>query len=482
MSKVLNVLYGFKSETIEKGITREITLRGYEVNSTLRSTKDLIREYIKSHPELDVAILKEYLDGGGKYTSRELSELTDDCDVRIVIVIGTEHRGKPEMRDYYASGILTALFSDGKFGANPDKLADLAVKGRTRRQAREYYHIEDVVPDHINLTYEQYRDNLKYLVDKRYGANVVDRFVTISNGLYPGQMGAFIDDLPDSVRDVLMQYGEFYDIAKKIYGLGYMRRKYKRPKIVKYALTKDAMLEKYAEDDEGVQEAPVVLTSVQSYKEADEPQKPEEVDAPEPEPESLESREENTKKAKKEKKGLFGRKKKDKESIFDEERNEELDDGPEEEDGLSTMRKEMAHGTNMAPPEDFVDLADEEIVYGEENNEEAAGDDEGSAYTDASYDDYETYEEAPQEEDYEEIAGDDIEETADIDSDAYISDEAGDMPEESEDSYEEAGNEIPEEKIAFEDVAEEPAQAEDAEEEIDYSKYSVEELMNMLGQ
>lgn len=240
--KTLNVLYAFKSETIERSITKEIMLRGYSVNGVMRTSKDLIKDYLKNHSEIDVVILKEYLDGGEVYSARELTELVDDVkNINVVIVLGTSHRGKAEMRDIYSAGILNAFFSDGKFGANPDKLAALACVGRTHREAREYYRINEVIPDHINLTYEGFLENYKYLIDNNRDVNIVNRFVKINQMLFPGQMGAFIDALPDNVKSVLMKYKEFYEIANKVYRLGYSRQKYKMPKDVKQGLSKEVI-------------------------------------------------------------------------------------------------------------------------------------------------------------------------------------------------------------------------------------------------
>lgn len=346
-TKYLNVLYGFKSEKIESSITKEITLRGYEVRSTMRTTKDLIKEYVNSHKELDVVILKEYLDGGGMYSPIELTELVDDAPptLNVVIVIATSHRGKAEMRELYAAGILNVYFSDGKFGANPDKLADLAVKTRTKRQAREYYHINEIVPDHINLSYEQFRDNYKYLVDNSMGVNIADRFVTIDKMLYPGQMGAFIDDLPDRVKDILLQYREFYDIANKCYRLGMAKQKYRVPKGIKKGVTKEGVLERFEKDENEVFADEVRLTSVQSSSASEEVKEAytEEPEVAEEEKEVVRKRDEKPKKEKKQRKPLFGRKKKaEQQSLFDEVGIDEQGAGDTEYDGLAEMRKAEA--------------------------------------------------------------------------------------------------------------------------------------------
>ncbi len=347
MAKSLNVLYGFKSEKIEKSLTKELALRGYEVRSTMRPTKDLIKDFVKNHPELDVVFLKEFLDGGGVYSPRELTELVDDAavSINVVMVIATSHRGKPEMRELYAAGILNVFFSDGKFGANTDRLADLAVKSRTRRQAREYYRINEIVPDHINLTYEQFRDNYRYLVDNSFGANIIDRFVEISRMLYPGQMGAFIDDMPDRAKEILMQYREFYDIANKMYRMGMSRQKYPVPKNIKRGLTKEAMQEKLKKDSNKKPFEEVKLQPVQSVPDDRKPVAEAQQEEAEKTEEVQEVERKRPEKPKK-KRGLFGRRKKgaDEEevvkSLFDEVGVDAEGVGAEEIRGLDDMRRD----------------------------------------------------------------------------------------------------------------------------------------------
>lgn len=249
MAKQLNVLFGFTSDKIQASISKEMVLRGFAVKGVKMTTKELIADYVKKHPEVDVVVLKEYLDGGGVYSPIELTKLVDDVrNMNVVIVLATNHRGKNEMRELYSAGILNAFFSDGKFGANPDKIAELACRGRTRKEARAYYRIDEIIPDHVNLTFEEFNDNYRYLLDNRHGMNMINRFVQISHMLYPGQLGAFIDRIPDDVKQLLMKYSEFYDIANKVYKLGYAKEKYKVPKGVKEGITKEAIAEELVKE------------------------------------------------------------------------------------------------------------------------------------------------------------------------------------------------------------------------------------------
>lgn len=337
----MHVLYGFSSEVIEKSINKELLLRGCDSKSVLRSTKELIKDYLSEHKEVDAVVLKEYLDGGGKYSAKELAELADVTRANIIVVLATNHRGKNEMKILYSAGILCAYFSDGKFGANPDAIAGLIVNGRGRKDARQYYRIDEPIPDLINLTYEEYRECLKYLVNKNEGLNIIDRFLTINRWLYPGQMGAFCDMLPDNIKELLMKYKEFYDVANKCYYLGYARQKYKIPKGVTRGITKEAVEEKVAvravrKDEPTRQRIPAepIDEDEQGYDEPEENQYSDEIDDEEPKKQSKKKVKEKRAPEKKARKsgGLFG-KRKDKAERSSAQRVEAEPDDLYEDDG-----------------------------------------------------------------------------------------------------------------------------------------------------
>ncbi len=240
---VINVLYGFSAEKVEQSISKELALRGYTCRGVKKTSRETIKDYLANHKEIGAVVLKEYLDGGGRYSAMELAELADVTKANIIVVLSTNHKGKNEMKEVYSAGILCAYFSDGKLGANPEAIADLICKGRTRPEARKYYKIEETVPDRINLTYAEFMECYKYLINKNEGLSIADRFITISRWLYPGQMGAFCDMLPDKAKEILLKYREFYDVANKVYRMGYSRQKYKLPKGLKRGIDPDTVKE-----------------------------------------------------------------------------------------------------------------------------------------------------------------------------------------------------------------------------------------------
>ncbi len=232
-----NVLFGFKSQKIEDAIMKELQAMGFRVNATMRFSKQMISDYVNSHPELDAIVLKEYLDGGEKYSSKELAELVDNVFVNVVIVLEQKHRGRDTVKELYSAGILNAFFADGRLGVNPDKLAEACVHSRTRAQAREYYRIKETVVTYDKLVYEEFLDCYRYLLNKEYGVSIMDRFVTITRWLSPMQMASFILTIPESVTEILKGYDEYYDVCWKLYRLRCLDTKIKKTKQTKKGLT-----------------------------------------------------------------------------------------------------------------------------------------------------------------------------------------------------------------------------------------------------
>lgn len=501
MANQLNVLYGFSSEKIEKSITKEIILRGFNVNSTMRTTKGLIKDFLNAHPETNVVVLKEYLDGGGVYSPMELSELVDNTrNVNVVIVLATSHRGKHEMREIYSAGILNAFFSDGKFGANPDKIAELATKGRTRKEAREYYRITETVPDYVNLTYEEYRDYYKYLVDNSQGLNIVNRFLNISHMLYPGQMGAFIDKIPDKVREILMKYREFYTISDKVYKMGYSRQRYKVPKGVKVVdgITKDGVNKELVREMKSTPNAfEPVLVAVSAEEthitpkediEYDEPLGLERVDENEEKAEKAEEAEKAKaeKTMKPAKKGLFGRKK----------------NSEDTNEAVSSGKKKTKKPKQKKNQEESIFEQESEFDFGVENvgGEPVDVNDAswGSAADDDFMPDYETEpvikeakkakateaERFEQEDDGQVMSEDYLLEdiVGSEESDSDFEEAAGEGYMEESDEYEEYEQDAENDEVSSENMSDGEGEEKIGEYGSDLSMLSVEELKAMLGE
>ncbi|MCR5236037.1 MAG: hypothetical protein K6E34_02400 [Lachnospiraceae bacterium] len=247
----IKVLYGFNNDKVMGNIEKALKALGRESLTSIRPNKPMIKEFIDTHPDLDVVVLKEFLDGGEQYGVEEFIELVQHTHVRFIILIGENYRGRKEIAELYAEGILDALFSDGKVGVDTAKIAELMVLGRTRDEAKRYYRIAKGIPERRKVTCEEYRVLYNYLKDKSKGANLMDRFVTVSRMITPMQMGHFITLLPDGMIRALKKYKEYYELNTYIYRLTSYQscQKMKAPANARSGLTREIFEQKMKGDN-----------------------------------------------------------------------------------------------------------------------------------------------------------------------------------------------------------------------------------------
>ena len=93
MGKVLNVLYGFKHRTTENAVTNCLESYGYKVQSKTRYSKATIKDFLSKTEEIDVVFLKEFLEGGERYSALEISELSDNSRANFIAVVRPSIRG-----------------------------------------------------------------------------------------------------------------------------------------------------------------------------------------------------------------------------------------------------------------------------------------------------------------------------------------------------------------------------------------------------
>lgn len=235
MKQTMHILFGFEEENSINIIVKLIRSKGYEVKFTSRVTKESISAYLAEHPDCEHAVLRESM-GAEKFSIYELTTLTDLRDVNIVAIIDSNHRETDFMHSLYAAGIVNAIYSDGKSGAQPAAIAQLLMEKRTRRKARSYYGI-DMAPMQLDiLTYEAFTMQYTKLMDETVGLNLVDRYISVVNELSTKQAADFTMRIPAEIRKKLAGYEEFYFVlnAMKRQGIDVQIQK---PAHVKRALT-----------------------------------------------------------------------------------------------------------------------------------------------------------------------------------------------------------------------------------------------------
>lgn len=233
----MKVLFGFKHEPTERAIRNYLESYGIEVDGKIRYTKKTIEDVIRKESDLDVVIVKEYLEGGEKYSAQEISALCDVSTARFIVIVNPSERGTDTMRTLYCAGVLDACYADRRHGAKPQLLASLAMKGRKRLEAREYYHIDDALPDYGALSFQEYEDSYAFLKGASGdGGRMIDHFIDLSKMLSPRQFAKFIDTLSENDLAGLLPYVEFYEILDALQRSGIIVPHFKRPKDAQKAL------------------------------------------------------------------------------------------------------------------------------------------------------------------------------------------------------------------------------------------------------
>ena len=253
----MKVLFGFKHEPTERAIRNYLESYGQEIDGKTRYTKKTIEDVIRKEPDLDIVYVKEFLEGGEKYSAQEISALCDISTARFIVIVNPSERGTDTMRTLYCAGVLDACYADRRHGAKAQLLASLAMKGRKRLEAREYYRIDDALPDYGALSYQEYQDSYAFFKGSSGdGGRMIDHFIDLSKMLSPKQYGKFIDTLSENDLAGLLPYVEFYDILETLRQNGVIVPHYKKPKDAQKAL-----------DEKTVKKAKTAKTEVKLKKE-----------------------------------------------------------------------------------------------------------------------------------------------------------------------------------------------------------------------
>lgn len=223
------VLMGFDEPAFENNIVRYFQNRGYEVRTVVKRTKATIRDYLRSDQDCRTVILKE-VNENVKYTADELATLTDEKELNLVVVLNDRHRGTEYMEILYRAGITSAIFQSGrKRGASVKDIAELAIHKRSRREAREYYGLEDKTVELGFLGNDTFVEYYASLNSPEYGDTLLERLINVLRRMNASQMGDFIRRLPDDVIDEVKKYEEFWKIVDVLLSVG-VEVNIKRPK------------------------------------------------------------------------------------------------------------------------------------------------------------------------------------------------------------------------------------------------------------
>lgn len=264
----IKVVCGLNNETnilLKERLQEAAERKGARLRIVSRYRKEGVYQYVVEHPDYQYVILQEIMQSSSPYTAEDAALLTDEQNVRVIIVLNKSHAGNRYMRVLYAAGILDALYEEDAYA---EKIVDLLFRGRTRKEARKYYGIEtvaDVEKSMQIIDEERLKNFLSYMegggpfseTASRYEF-VAERMSAAENlhlikNMGPGLVGALSES-------ELFQYYNGYLNGKSKKRFPFWRRKGKDP------LEPEAVL--FRKKDEAVMEHHSVEKGSDSHMEA----------------------------------------------------------------------------------------------------------------------------------------------------------------------------------------------------------------------
>ena len=232
----LNILCGLNNmkefDEVERRVGKILVEHGYEVSFQVRTNKVRVKEYVENN-DCDVVILQEKIDGK-KWTAEEVAQLTEQKDVNVIIVLSDRYIGKEYVKTLLIANITNAIFQKGRNGgASAKDIADLIMRKRSRKDAREYYGIGGQKIDLGILDEDTYTEYYKNLREGKH--SLLKNYVDCCAKMSPQQIADFTRRLPDDDLDILIQYEEFHIVMQLIKKMGY-DLKIKKPKKVMIGL------------------------------------------------------------------------------------------------------------------------------------------------------------------------------------------------------------------------------------------------------
>ena len=239
MEKTIKILLGFNlvhksmdKETEDK-IRKHLQAQGYEPVFVTRRKKKEIQKYLQDNRDCSHAVLMESADDS-VWTENELADLVDERSINIVIILtAAKVKQLTYLTTLYAAGITSALFEYGGHGVPEEEVAELLLRPRSRKAAREYYKIDTKNISVRSLTNEMYNGLIVKLADTEYGVSAIARLLNIADSLNPYQMGDFLEKLPSAILEDISRYAEYGQLVDQLKKSG-IHVRYKRPKSYRY--------------------------------------------------------------------------------------------------------------------------------------------------------------------------------------------------------------------------------------------------------
>lgn len=138
-NKILMAVRGFE-EPQKQTVMEKLNAEGAEIEHiVVVHTRIGVLQACTEDPEIQTAVISEYLESGSPYKPEEFDEIDAIReDLRVIPILMDAHHGKKYMEKLYAQAIYHAVFEKH---ADMAVMAGLIKNGRNKKAAREYYGI-----------------------------------------------------------------------------------------------------------------------------------------------------------------------------------------------------------------------------------------------------------------------------------------------------------------------------------------------------
>lgn len=163
-----------------------------------RYTKAGIMQYLDEHPDTDVVVLSEAVEGSSPFTAEDYESLSERHEgVRVIPILMDERCGTEYIQDVFYSGIYNAVFASD---ADLTLVLRLMTSGRSRKEAKVYYKLNNVddVSNDANVD-----RCIRHITDAQTQGELKERVLHIHQMLTKEEFGQVLAGLSVQQRDAL---------------------------------------------------------------------------------------------------------------------------------------------------------------------------------------------------------------------------------------------------------------------------------------
>ncbi|WP_459195631.1 hypothetical protein [Wukongibacter baidiensis] len=239
---MLNILIGFRYterfDEIRKNIIDSFQRKGQSIQLAEKYNKFGITKFLSENKNYSVLILQEHIEMGTPLTIEYLDKLTDEFpNLNVIVILDNKHYKSQLIKQIFNLRIYNCIFEKD---AEIEDIVKLVLKGRTKKEAKFYYGINDIDDD---LNHED-----------------------INNILSKVEMDSIIEYLMNSSEDELFNNYEYitqkYDEKQNIYIIMNLPNDLKEKlsdndKYIFYFAIKNSYMSSQEADDEDVSHSKV---------------------------------------------------------------------------------------------------------------------------------------------------------------------------------------------------------------------------------